>query len=494
MASLPLHTPPDDTEALVLRYRPLARHLAQRYVRSGEQREDLEQVAYLGLVKAARRFDPRRGTAFTTFAMPTVLGELRRYCRDTRCALHVPRPVEEHVQTLRRFEETFQGRSGRSPSTAEAATALGWSEEDVLDARMAATTLSPQSLNAPLRSADGTVGEALDSVGEEDLGYAGAEQRDALQRALITLSPPARSALRLRGELDLSTPEIARRMGLSTSQAGRLIGAALRDLRAALAADDRAPVDGPGPASTQVCAEPVVQLVDADPELFARLSVPERRDARRLAVAPALTLAETGPAALEEAAQGDGPGLLVVCGALMRTVSLERQARAEMIGPGDLIRPRSEDIEHSLPARSTWDVVQPTRLAVIDTSVLETLCRWPSVVAQLLARSTRRSHELVRQLTITDLRRVDDRIMTLVWSLADRWGRCTPDGVSVPLRLTHDDIARLVGAHRPTVTSALRRLEGSGRLRRRAEGGWLLAADAPAPGRTAGEPTLSLVP
>ena len=107
-----------DLETLVLEHRRLARHLAQRYARSGEQREDLEQVAYLGLVKAARRFDPDRGVAFTTFAVPTILGELRRFCRDTRWAVHVPRPVQEHVQALRRIEDAHQPHTGRSPSAA----------------------------------------------------------------------------------------------------------------------------------------------------------------------------------------------------------------------------------------------------------------------------------------------------------------------------------------------------------------------------------------
>ena len=110
-------THPDaDADELVLRHRRLARHLAHRFARGGEPREDLEQVAYLGLVKAARRFDAERGVAFSTFAMPTVLGELRRFCRDTRWAVHVPRSIQEDVQALRRLEDTHQIEHGRNES------------------------------------------------------------------------------------------------------------------------------------------------------------------------------------------------------------------------------------------------------------------------------------------------------------------------------------------------------------------------------------------
>lgn len=474
----------------MLRYRPLARHLARRYTRSPEQREDLEQVAYLGLVKAAQRFDAQRGTAFTTFAMPTVLGELRRYCRDTRWALHVPRPIQERVQELRRFEDDFQARRGRSPSTAQAARALGWSDEAVLEARMAATTLSPRSLNEPTRSAEGTLGEAIDALAQEDAGYAGAELRDALGRALIQLSPRARRALRLRGEEELTTPEIARRMGLSNSQAARLISAALRDLRAALGDADGVPAPAggseqpqPGPRSRSQSAEAPATLsfADAAPELFAGLSEDERAQARRLVVAPEIALA-TGPARLEDATGPDGLGLLVVSGALIRSVAFERHARAELVGPGDLIRPRSGDLERLPAACTRWHVAHPARIAVIDTAVLATLCRWPSVVARLLLRAVRRSEELVCEPALSDASSVDQRVVSLLRSLADGWGEPTPDGLRVPLALSHDDVAHLVAAQRPAVTRALRRLERAQRVRRLADRSWLLPSVArPAP-------------
>ena len=463
----PLPQTSSDTEALVLAHRRLARSLAQRYVRAGEQREDLEQVAYLGLVKAARRFDPDRGVAFTSFAMPTILGELRRFCRDTRWAVHVPREIQERVQALRRFEDDHQIRHGRSPSTAEAAAELGWSQEDVLEARMAAGCLSPQSLNATLRSADGTVGEAIECIGAEDTALADAERRDELQEALARLTRAERHALRLRGEDGCATPEIARRMGLTPSQASRLVAGAVRHLRAALAGDRTPPV---------ARDEPYVSLADADPQLFAGLDAKTLLKAR-VVRARRLTLAPgrwRGPRS-----STDGLGLLVLNGTLLRTVTLNGKPRAELLGAGDLLR--AADEAPALPVRAAWRVLEPVELAVVDESLLNTLCQWSPVVDVLLRRASARSHALAVQLAIGDLRRAEDRLLALFGVLAERWGRRGADGVSVAVPLTHDVIAMLVGVHRPTVTSALRGLEREGRLRRVTRDRWLLGGGQRSP-------------
>jgi len=235
-----LMAPDPGVEALVLRYRPLALKLAQRYVRTPDQRDDLEQVACLGLVKAARRFDSSRGTAFSTFAMPTILGELRRHLRDTRWALHVPRPIQERVQAARRLEDAHFARHGRAPTTAAAAAALDCSEEDVLDARIAAACLAPASLNASVQAADGTLVEMIDSVGEPDRGYEDVERRDSVARVLDAVPVRARLALRLRVEYHLTMPEIADLLGLSAPQAGRLVRGALGALRTHDSARDTA--------------------------------------------------------------------------------------------------------------------------------------------------------------------------------------------------------------------------------------------------------------
>jgi RNA polymerase sigma-B factor len=437
---------PTDPEALVLEHRRLACTLAQRYLRGGEPREDLEQVAYLGLVKAAQRFDSSRGVAFTTFAVPTVLGELRRHCRDTRWCAHVPRTVQEQVQALRRFEDTY---AGRSPSVAEAAKALGWPEEDVLEARLAAGSLRAQSLNARLVGDDGTIGEAIDSVASDDLGFASTEQRDELQHALATLTDRERRALRLRGG-GCSTPQIASRLGLSTSQASRLVNRAARRLRTAL--------DG----EPTVCAAPaasVTRLADADPELFAGVDSTAVVRPRTLTPGP-----WGGPD------ESDELGLLVLEGALLRSVTLEgRPRRAELLGPGDVIHRAEGEPD------ATWRVVAPARVAVLERS----LCRWPAVVERVLRRSADRSHALARQLAITELRRADDRVLALFEALADRWGHRLPEGTRITIALTHEMIATLVGVHRPSVSTAVHQLQAEGRLRRLTSEQWLLAQPSP---------------
>ena len=446
--------PHTDFDALVLEHQRLARRLAQRYARNAEQREELEQVAYLGLVKAARRYEPERGVAFTTYALPTILGELRRFCRDTRWAVHVPRPMQERVQALRRFEDAYVGERGRSASTAEAANALGWPEEDVLDARMAAGCLSAQSLNATLRTSDGTVGEVIECIGDEDTGFADADRRDELQRALSRLTDRERRAIRLRGAAGCSTPEIAGRMGLSRPQASRLVSRAVHRLRAALDGDPLTPAPRD---------DPFVRLADADPDLFA--GVPE--DARPATVARRTSL-PLGPWC-GPSAERSMLGLLVLGGALLRMVTLDGRPRAELIGPGDLIR--RDEPSGSLAAETSWQVVEPAEVAELS----ESLCRWPPVVDALLRRASDRSHALAVQLAIADLRRADDRLMSLFRVLADRWGRRVPDGIAIYMPLTHEMIAMLVGVHRPAATSALRRLELEGRLRRTARDRWLLA-------------------
>ena len=450
--------PDPGVEALVLRYRPLARKLAQRYVRTPDQREDLEQVACLGLVKAASRFDPSRGTAFSAFAMPTILGELRRHCRDTRWALHVPRPIQERVQAVRRLEDAHATRHGHAPTAPEAASALGCSEEDVLEARMAAACLAPASLDAPAQAADGSLVELIDGVGEPDRGYEDAERREFVGRALDGLPTRARIAVRLRVEYDLTMPEIAEHLGLSAPQAGRLVRGALYAMRRA--------IDGP--------AEPVrgtatrigsVRLAEADPELFADLQPDERAEASHQAVARRLELAPEPWDPADASTNPEGRlGLLLCSGALLRTVD----HRSEIVGPGDLIRPWEY-------ADASWDALTLTELAVLDENAAHALCRWPTVITQLLGRTTRRSHALALQLAMSEVRRIDERLLSLFDTLAARWGRRELDGVAIPLALTHEMIARLVGAQRPTVTSSLQRLTVEGVVIRRADRTWLLA-------------------
>ena len=222
--------------------------------------------------------------------------------------------------------------------------------------------------------------------------------------------------------------------------------------------------------------EPPVRVAREDPELFYGLDRGALREAQLQAVAPALRL---DPGSWDARLPGvedprDHVGLLVIDGLLIRTTCLGRQAHSEVIGPGDLIRPWEDHGEPSTPYGTTWTVVESTRIAVLDPAFLKWACRRPLVMASIVGRSMRRSQSLSLQLAITDTRRIDERLMLLFWHLADRWGRVRPDGVLVPLRVTHDVLAELVGAQRPTVTSALQRLVRGGRIKRLPDKTWVL--------------------
>jgi CRP-like cAMP-binding protein len=156
--------------------------------------------------------------------------------------------------------------------------------------------------------------------------------------------------------------------------------------------------------------------------------------------------------------------VLVVRGTLLRTVT---PARAELVGPGDVIGGRA------------WQVLEPSELACLDRRVMQTLCAWPSAMEGLLARMSQRPDALAAQLAITDQRRVDDRLLSLFSALGERWGTRVSGGIAVTVPLTHETLAMLVGAHRPTVTSALRRLSRGGSLRRTGPQRWLLAERTP---------------
>lgn len=228
--------------------------------------------------------------------------------------------------------------------------------------------------------------------------------------------------------------------------------------------------------------EPPVRLIDEDPDLFAALPPRGQLDARARAVAPVIRL-ERGPwsATVSDVCDEDSClGLLVLDGLLIHSVVVVHEPRSEIVGPGDVLRPWQQLTEvASMPFAAHWQVVHTARLAVLDNRFLAFAARWPKLISAIVQRTVRRSHWLSLQLAITDLRRVDDRLMLFFWHLADRWGRVGPDGVTVPLPVTHDVLAQLVCAQRPTVTSALKRLSDQGRIRRRSDKTWLLAPEPP---------------
>jgi len=222
---------PRDLEALVVRYRPLARSLARRYARLSFSFEDLEQVACVGLVKALQRFDPARGCAFTTFAVPTILGELRRFCRETTWAVHVPRPVQERVRAVRQASDEFAATDGRAPTVAQLAEAICCEEAEVRDALEAARTLNPVSLDSSPGEDDDERVVVNEKLGSEEPGYELVDDLATIERALPALSTREKELLHLRFAEDLTQHEIASRMALPESRVARMLDTALERLR-----------------------------------------------------------------------------------------------------------------------------------------------------------------------------------------------------------------------------------------------------------------------
>jgi RNA polymerase sigma-B factor len=225
-------------DALVERYMPLARRLALRYRNTSEPLDDLMQVAAMGLIKAIDRFEPGRGTAFSSFAVPTILGELRRHLRDHSWTVRVPRDTQELAQRLDKASDRLAADLGRAPTVKELAAELGTSEEQLLDAHQARHAHSPASLEAPVGSEDGLLVLA-DVLGADDDRLERAEAAVLVDHYLDALPPRSRAILRLRFQQELMQREIGDLMGLSQMHVSRLIRQSLEDLQRLAAAEAR---------------------------------------------------------------------------------------------------------------------------------------------------------------------------------------------------------------------------------------------------------------
>jgi RNA polymerase sigma-B factor len=220
-----------DREALVRRYLPLAGALATRYRHTSEPFDDLRQVASMGLLKAIDRYDPGRGTAFTSFAVPTILGELRRHFRDTTWMVRVPRELQELSARLDGVTAELERELGRAPTADEVAQRLGATSERVIEAREAAGAHWATSLDAPLTSTDGGASLA-ELVGAEDDALDAVDDAVTLELlAADTLDDREREILRLRFEEDLRQTDIGERLGISQMHVSRLIRRALERLQ-----------------------------------------------------------------------------------------------------------------------------------------------------------------------------------------------------------------------------------------------------------------------
>ena len=230
---------PNARDALVERFLPLARQLARRYQRAAEPLDDLVQVASIGLVKAVDRFDPARGVAFSSYAVPTILGELKRYFRDSGWAVHVPRGMQERAMQVDRAVKELAGRLGRSPSVDEVAEHAHASVEDVLGAMEAAQAYEAVSLDSERGSRDEPGMETFaDGIGEADDSYELVEYGASIAPAVKALSKRDRLILHMRFVEDMTQSQIADRIGVSQMQVSRLIRRSLSRLRSAAEAGE----------------------------------------------------------------------------------------------------------------------------------------------------------------------------------------------------------------------------------------------------------------
>lgn len=225
-----------------------------------------------------------------------------------------------------------------------------------------------------------------------------------------------------------------------------------------------------------------VRVLDEDPELARSLPAESSALARRHAVAREKRL---GAGPWEPQTEPEGTpcalGLLVLDGLLTRDVVCAGRECLELLGRGDLLRPwdYSDGVYAPVPFDTSWCVLQPTRLAVLDRRFTLVVGRFPELLAELVSRTLHRSRWLSLLFALSHVRRIDQRLLILFWHLADRWGRVEREGVVLPLGLTHETLAKLVGAQRPSVTVGLSQLREQGRLRRRPDGSWLLLGSAP---------------
>jgi RNA polymerase sigma-B factor len=217
-------------DELVQRFLPLARKLARRYNGAREPFDDLLQVASLGLVKAVDRYELERGTAFSSFAVPTILGELKRYFRDLGWAVHVPRGAQELAVKVEEAQQRLSSRTGHVPTVHELAQYLEIPVEDVLDALETARAHHASSLDAPHDDGEGESGSVVDSFGCDDPALLLADDRVMVGQAARRLSDREREVLRLRFVRDLTQTQIAASVGVSQMQISRILRRAVARL------------------------------------------------------------------------------------------------------------------------------------------------------------------------------------------------------------------------------------------------------------------------
>ncbi|WP_367123398.1 SigB/SigF/SigG family RNA polymerase sigma factor [Streptomyces phytohabitans] len=215
---------------LVEQWLPMAHRLARRYGGRGEASEDLAQVAALGLVKAVRAYEPERGVPFVSYAIPTVVGEIKRHFRDRTWAVHVPRRVQELRNRVRSADRDMSTGDGRAPTVAELSAGTGLSEDDVREGQGAMQSYSSLSLDAPVSDTDAT-NLLVDTMGGVDDGYETVLAREAVRPYLAELPERERYILYLRFFREMTQSGIAEEIGVSQMHVSRLLSGSCRQIR-----------------------------------------------------------------------------------------------------------------------------------------------------------------------------------------------------------------------------------------------------------------------
>jgi CRP/FNR family transcriptional regulator, cyclic AMP receptor protein len=222
-----------------------------------------------------------------------------------------------------------------------------------------------------------------------------------------------------------------------------------------------------------------VSLVEEDPDLLRGFDPSTAEQIRKVAKANVMEL-EAGPWRRGTEPPTPTYGLFVLDGVLSRGVVIQGRRSAELLGPGDILRPAaSRDVDSSVDFQVAWEILEPTRVALLDHDFARAVAPWPELTAAVMDRIMRRTHALAFHLAVSHLKLVEARLLVILWYYADRWGRVTPSGVLLPVRMTHGLLARVVGARRPSVSTALGRLQDRGLVERTVNGHWLLLGPPP---------------
>jgi len=221
----------------------------------------------------------------------------------------------------------------------------------------------------------------------------------------------------------------------------------------------------------------VVQLLTFDPELAEGLVEEERAIAAQALSVPVARL-KKGPWRPDQSPPEPGHlGYLLLKGLLVRRIEVGQGSSIELLGRGELLRPWQEDT--SSFCRSSWEVVESTTVAQLGPQLTRCLCRWPVLVSNLAERGIRRSRALAADAAAANIVGLEERLLTALWQLTETWGEAKEDGVHLSIRLPHRLLAELMGARRPSITSALAELKRSGQLDSTSDGCWVLCGDPP---------------